>query len=96
MHLKLLNTVCRGWTAEHRFHPVRRWRLDFAHLKHKIAVEIEGGIFAKARLGHTTGIGYKKNMEKYNEAAILGWRVLRYMPEQTGEMVRDVERMVKE
>ena len=95
MHLKLLTTVCKGWVAEYRFHGTRKWRFDFAHPGRRIAVEIEGGIFARGRLGHSTGVGIKKDMKKYNEAALLGWTVLRYMPEQTGEMLRDVERMVR-
>lgn len=94
MHLKLLNTVCKGWIAEHHFHPARRWRLDFANLRYKIAVEIEGGIFSHGR--HTRGKGYLADMEKYNEATMLDWRILRYTPTQTGEMIRDIERIVKE
>ena len=77
--------------AEYRFHPVRRFRFDFAIPDLKIAIEIEGGIFAKARLGHSSGLGIKKDMEKYNIAALMGWKILRYMPEQTGECMRDLE-----
>ena len=64
------------------FHPKRRWRFDFAWIQEKIAVEIEGGIFSRRRLGHSSGSGISKDMQKYNEAAILGWRVLRVMPEE--------------
>ncbi len=94
MHLKLLNKICKGWIAEHRFHSIRRWRFDFAHLKHKVAIEIEGGIWTKGR--HTRGKGYLKDCEKYNEAQILGWKVLRYAPTQTGEMIRDIERIIND
>lgn len=61
---------------EHRFHPTRKWRFDFAFPDQKLAVEVEGGIFTGGR--HTRGAGYRKDMEKYNAAAILGWRVLRF------------------
>lgn len=74
VHLSLLNNICGGWTFEQRFHPVRKWRFDFAHHWMKVAIEIEGGIFTKGKSGHTTGKGYKLNMEKYNEAAMLGGR----------------------
>jgi len=94
VHLTLLNKICNGWIAEHRFHPTRRWRFDFALPEYKIAIEIEGGIFSHGR--HTRGVGYIKDLEKYNEAVMLDWRILRYTPTQLGEMVRDVERMVKE
>ncbi len=30
---------------EYRFHPVRKWRFDFALLNQKVAIEFEGGIF---------------------------------------------------
>lgn len=91
--LLLLNKVCKGWTAEYKFHPSRKWRFDFCHPERMIAVEIEGGIFARSRLGHTTGIGFKRNMEKYNAATLLGYMVLRYMPEQTGQMMDDVKQI---
>lgn len=96
LHFSLLNNICKGWQREVRFHPVRKWLFDFAHHKLKVGIEIEGGIFARSKSRHTTGAGYKKDMEKYNEAAMLGWQVLRYMPEQTGEMVRDIERIVED
>lgn len=69
--------------SEYRFHPTRKWRFDYAFPDHKIAVEIEGGVWVQGR--HTRGSGFVKDMEKYNAAAELGWRVLRYSP----KMVRD-------
>ena len=76
---------------EYRFHPVRRWRFDFAFPEEKIAVEIEGGTFSKSR--HTTGIGYEKDCEKYNAATLNGWKVFRF----TGRMLSvDNFKMVKD
>lgn len=89
MILTLLNSVCKEWVSEYRFHPTRKWRFDFAHPEKMIGIEIEGGVFSKGR--HTRGMGYIKDCEKYNSAIILGWRVLRYTPQQTAEMLRDVE-----
>jgi hypothetical protein len=65
---------------EHRFHPTRRWRFDHAWPAHKVALEVEGGIFTGGR--HSRGAGMLKDMEKYNEAQLLGWRVFRVTPEQ--------------
>ncbi len=42
---------------EYRFHPVRRWRFDFAYPEQKVGIECEGGTWAKSR--HTTGSGYR-------------------------------------
>lgn len=73
-----------GVVREHRFHPERRWRFDFAWPDLKVALEIEGGTFMR-KGGHTTGVGYYGDAQKYNEAALLGWLVLRVTP----HMVRD-------
>lgn len=48
-----------------------------------IAVEIEGGTYVEGR--HSRGQGFEKDCEKYAEALISGWRVLRV----TGAMVLD-------
>jgi len=61
---------------EYRFHPARRWRLDFSWPIHKVAVEIDGGTWGK-KGRHTQGAGFKADCEKLNEAAILGWMVIR-------------------
>ena len=64
---------------ELHFHPERRWRFDFAFPDKKIAVEIEGGVTnGPHKSRHTTVTGFEGDCEKYNEAAILGWRVLRF------------------
>jgi hypothetical protein len=67
-------------TKEYKFCPTRKWRFDLANKEHKIAVEIEGGAFTNGR--HTRGVGFINDMEKYNEAAILGWVVFRITPTQ--------------
>lgn len=82
-------------TPEHRFDPSRRWRFDFAFPDVRIALEVEGGVFTNGR--HTRGLGFLKDMEKYNRAAVLGWRVLRTTPsdlcmQETIDMVKDAMR----
>jgi len=68
--------------VEYRFTSARRWRLDYAwpEPKYKIALEVEGAVWAQGR--HTRGSGFVKDMEKYNELSILGWRLLRVTPQQ--------------
>lgn len=70
---------------EFRFHPSRKYRFDFAFVDVRVAVEIEGGIWTHG--AHARGKGIIRDMDKYNEAARLGWRVFRFTPKQlrTGE-----------
>lgn len=75
--------------TEYKFCPERRWRFDYAWPKQKVAVEQEGGCWSYGR--HTRGSGFIKDMEKYNKAVLLGWRVLRYTPDQmTNEAINDL------
>lgn len=67
---------------EYKFHPERRWRFDFALPALCLAIEAEGGSWSGGR--HSRPVGYQKDCEKYSEAAVLGWRVIRV----TGEMIK--------
>ena len=69
--------------TEYRFHRSRQWRFDLAWPHLRLAVEVEGGIWTGGR--HTSPVGFEADCEKYSEAAILGWRVIRV----TGAMVKD-------
>lgn len=61
--------------SEYVFHATRRWRADFAHLDSRTLIEIEGGIWIQGR--HNRPQGFANDAEKYLEAALDGWRVLR-------------------
>lgn len=65
--------------AEFRFHPTRRWRFDRAWPAQRVALEVEGGVWTAGR--HTRPAGFLRDVEKYNAAAAMGWRVLRCTPE---------------
>ena len=71
-YAKILNDKGHDAQVEYRFHPTRKWRFDLALPKLKIALEVEG---LNGRHQYTGG--FLKDMEKYNEAAILGWVVVR-------------------
>lgn len=61
---------------QHKFHPTRRWKFDRSLPEHKIAIELEGGVFVGGR--HINPMGFIGDCDKYNAAAILGWKILRY------------------
>lgn len=65
---------------EFKFHPTRRWRADFAHHASQTLIEVEGGIHSYGR--HNRASGFIKDAEKYLEANLLGWRVIRLVGEQ--------------
>lgn len=66
--------------AEHRFHPTRLWRFDYAIPSHRIAIEIDGGVWIEGR--HNRPKGYIADLDKFNNAAALGWRVLKFTRQQ--------------
>lgn len=74
---------------EYKFHPTRRWKFDFCWPSKMVAVELEGGTWTGGR--HTRPVGFEKDCEKYNEAAIMGWKVLRF----TANMVHSGEALTK-
>lgn len=78
-----LEEIFPGVVAEHRFHPVRKWRFDYAWPDKRVALEVEGGAWIQGR--HTRGAGFVKDLEKYNTAAAAGWTVIRVTP----QMLRD-------
>lgn len=67
---------------ECRFHPKRKWKADFRYESKSnglgpIHIEIEGGIWLGGKARHTSGVGYWKDCEKYNEACLMGIKVIR-------------------
>lgn len=77
---------------EHRFHPERKWRFDFAVPDHKIGIEYEGINSEKSR--HTTLTGYTGDAEKYNAAQALGWRVLRFTAKNYKKVISELRKMI--
>lgn len=68
----------------------RKFRFDYALPDYKIAIEIEGGVWIRGR--HNRALGYKRDLEKYNLATTMGWRILRYTPDTPIlHITRDIE-----
>ena len=87
---------------EFAFHPDRKWRFDFAIIPHKdlqgkggLAIEIDGGGWIQGR--HNTGAGSAKDREKFNEAALLKWFVLKFSPREVlkGDAIAFIKRVLE-
>jgi very-short-patch-repair endonuclease len=81
--------------TEHHFHPKRKWRFDYAWPNEKLALEVEGGVWVGGR--HNRATGFLKDMEKYNTAAMMGWRIIRVTPKQllTTETIELIKKLLK-
>ena len=77
--------------AEYVFHANRNWRFDFCWRGDGllVACEIEGGIWMQTDTGRSKGHAhperFEQDCEKYNEAALYGWTLIRVTP----DMIRD-------
>ena len=79
------------------FHPERKWRADFAHLESKTLLEIEGGVFIKGGGRHNRAAGFIADAEKYLEAFLAGWNVVRLTEAQiTAPLIERLIRRVLE
>jgi hypothetical protein len=79
---------------EYRFAVPRRWRFDWAWPGSRVALEVQGGLFTGGR--HSRGPALRKEHEKLNRAAALGWRVCFVVPAQVdnGEAVLIIEQVL--
>jgi hypothetical protein len=81
------------YVKEYKFHPTRRWRFDFLIPALNLAIECEGGIWIGGR--HSRGgISFIKDMEKYNEATLMEFRILRYTTSTIDRIIPDLERLM--
>lgn len=80
---------------EFKFHPTRKWRLDFAWPGHKVAVECEGGVWTGGR--HTRGSGFIEDCRKYAAASLAGWVVFRVAADhiRSGEAIAWLEQALR-
>lgn len=69
--------------SEFAFKKGWRWKFDFCHKEARVGIEMEGGTFTEGR--HVRGKGYRGDCEKYNQAVMMGWKLLRF----TSDMLAD-------
>ena len=97
LFLKTYERMLIPLEREYKFHVTRKWRFDYAFPKLKIAFEYEGQAYQGGKSRHTTITGFKNDCEKYNEAVIAGWQVLRFTAEmiRSGMAYRQIEEVLK-
>ena len=92
---KFIDILTRhGAQFEHKFSKDRKFRFDACFKELKIAIEYEGIFSEKSR--HTTVSGFIRDCEKYNLAAIEGWRVLRYTAKNIKNLQSDLNKIIHE
>ena len=69
-----MKSVGIEFTRQYRFAPPRRWTADFM-LDGGVLIEVEGGAWSG---GHKRGHAADTDYEKFNEATLAGWTVLRF------------------
>lgn len=84
---------CEEWP----FHPTRKWRLDRAWPELLVAWEVEGLGRRGATGRHQQPKGLAADAEKYNEAALRGWLLIRTTTRQveSGQALAWLERALQ-
>jgi len=81
---------------EYKFCPGRRWRADF-YIRPMILVEVEGLVQPWRKSRQITNDGYTEDAEKYDEAQILQFTVLRFTQKhiKSGYAVETIQRLME-
>lgn len=80
---------------DHRFDPVRRWKMDLAWPSRMVSCEVDGGEWSRGK--HSRGLGMQSNCEKLNAALLAGWKPYRFTGSQVtnGYAVAILERALR-
>lgn len=94
----LLTAICKAERLpvpvfEYQFHTKRKWRFDAAYPGNRIAIEFEGGVWRAGGGTHQRPKRFLADMEKYNEAALAGWRVLRVPTHDSAKLIELLHRV---
>ena len=72
LHLKVIK--------EFQFNPNRKWKADYYIPELNLLIEQEGGVYTRQAHGSISGI--LRDIAKYNSATQLGYKILRFTPDQ--------------
>lgn len=64
----------------------------------KIAIEIQGGVWAKGNSGHSSGTGIMRDMDKATKANLEGWTLIQVIPtdieKQPGKVIDLIKKAI--
>lgn len=94
--LQLDSAGLTGYVREYQAIPGRKFRFDFAFLRERLLVEINGGTYNGG--AHGRGVGINRDYEKGNLAVQHGYRLLQFDTKQvkSGEAVRVTEQLINQ
>ena len=77
-------------------HKQAYWVFDFLFRDFKIIVEIDGGIWMRGGGAHSHPVDITRNMTKGNDAALQGYSVLRFTPDEvkSGHAIAFTQRLL--
>lgn len=80
-----------------RFHPVRRFEIDWAWPEQKVGIEIQGGIFIPGGGAHSRPMNIVRDMTKHNLLLDAGWRVWHYTPREVidGIAIQHIDKVLR-
>ena len=83
-----------GYVREYQAIPGRKFRFDFAFLRERLLIEINGGTYNGG--AHGRGVGINRDYEKGNLAVVNNWRVLSFDTKQvrSGAALEVVEQLI--
>jgi len=84
-----------GYVREYQAIPGRKFRFDFAFLRERLLVEINGGTFTRG--GHSTGTGIRRDYTKQNLCQIAGYKLLTFDADmvKSGQALDFTEKMLR-
>ena len=84
-----------GYVREYQAIPGRKFRFDFAFVRERLLIEINGGTYNGG--AHGRGVGINRDYIKNNLAVINNWRVLSFDTKQvkSGAALEVVEQFLR-
>ncbi len=81
---------------QYKFHPERRYKVDFAFPEHRLIVEVNGGVWMP-KSGHNSGVGITRDYQKSNVAQLMGYTYLQFTRKdiEDGTALATIEEVIR-